>query len=90
MKLFCKVTCAILVLVSVFGAFIEVKSINDVKDCKAYWEEVGEESTANLNKLEDGINTLSENHDAYIDGKAQLAQGEIDYAAGVDKLAAGR
>lgn len=82
--------CAALIIASAAGAYVEVKAIDDVKDCKAYWEEVGEESTANLNKLEDGINTLSENHDSYISGKAQLAQGEKDYAAGVLKLENGR
>ena len=91
----------LLVAAALFGFYGGAVNLNDVLACKDYWEKAGEESTANMNKLEDGLNQLKENEQAYLDGKDQvaegektlaegeatLAQGEADYAAAPGKLA---
>ena len=93
----------LLVAAALFGFYGSAVSLNDVLACKDYWEKAGEESTANMNKLEDGLNQLKENEQAYLDGidqvadgekaladgEAQYAQGLADYAAAPGKLAAG-
>ena len=94
----------LLVAAALFGFYGGAVNLNDVLACKDYWEKAGEESTANMNKLEDGLNQLKENEQAYLDGKDQvaegektlaegeatLAQGEADYAAAPGKLADAR
>lgn len=93
----------LLVAAALFGFYGSAVNLNDVLACKDYWEKAGEESTANMNKLEDGLNQLKENEQAYLDGidqvadgekaladgEAQYAQGLADYAAAPGKLAAG-
>ena len=93
----------LLIAAALFGFYGGATNLNDVLACKDYWEEEGEKSTANLNKLEDGINQLKDNEQAYLDGvdavadgektlaqgKEDLAQGEADYAAGEQALAEG-
>jgi hypothetical protein len=79
----------LLVAAALFGFYGGAVNLNDVLDCKDYWEKAGEESTANMNKLEDGLNQLKENEQAYLDGKEQVAQGEKDLAAGEATLAEG-
>ncbi len=93
----------LLVAAALFGFYGGAVSLNDVLACKDYWEKAGEESTANMNKLEDGLNQLKENEAAYLDGKEQVAEGEktladgeaqyaqglADYEAAPAKLAAG-
>ena len=93
----------LLVAAALFGFYGSAVSLNDVLACKDYWEKAGEESTANMNKLEDGLNQLKENEQAYLDGKDQVAEGEkaladgeaqyaqglADYEAAPGKLAAG-
>ena len=71
-------------------------NLNDVLACKDYWEVKGEQTTADMNKLEDGINQLKDNEEAYLDGldavadgEEALAKGEADYAAGQATLAQG-
>lgn len=94
----------LLVAAALFGFYGGAVNLNDILNCKDYWEEAGEKSTADMNKLEDGLNQLKDNEQAYLDGldqvaqgekdlaagEAQLAQGEADYAAAPGKLAAGR
>ena len=93
----------LLVAAALFGFYGGATNLNDVLACKDYWEKAGEESTANMNKLEDGLNQLKENEAAYLDGKDQVADGEkaladgkaqyeqglADYEAAPAKLAAG-
>ena len=46
----------LLVAAALFGFYGGAANINDVLACKDYWEKASEESTANMNKLEDGHN----------------------------------
>ena len=93
----------LLIAAALFGFYGSAVNLNDILACKDYWEEAGEKSTADMNKLEDGLNQLKDNEQAYLDGKDQLAEGEqtlaageaqyaqglADYAAAPGKLAAG-
>ena len=99
-----KALSVLLVAAALFGFYGSAVTVNDLLACKDYWEEAGEKSTADMNKLEDGLNQLKDNEQAYLDGKDQLAdaevqlaegeatlaQGEADYAAAPGKLAAAR
>lgn len=85
-----KALSILLIVAAVFGFYGGAVNIKDVLACKAYWEEEGRKTDENLNKLEDGINQLSENNAAYLDGVDQVAQGEKDLAAGEKDLAAGK
>lgn len=98
-----KALSVLLVAAAIFGFYGSAVSVNDILACKDYWEEAGEKSTADMNKLEDGLNQLKENEQAYLDGQDQLAEGEKaladgeaqyeqglkDYAEAPGKLAAG-
>ncbi|MBQ0018455.1 MAG: hypothetical protein KBS63_04470 [Clostridiales bacterium] len=91
-----KALSILLIVAAVFGFYGGAVNLKDVLACKDYWEVEGEKSTENLNKLEDGINQLKENEQAYLDGldkvaqgEQDLAKGEADYAAAPAKLAAG-
>ena len=79
----------LLVAAALFGFYGGAVNLNDVLACKDYWEKAGEESTANMNKLEDGLNQLKENETAYLDGKDQLAEGEKTLADGEAQYAQG-
>ena len=79
----------LLVAAALFGFYGSAVNLNDVLACKDYWEKAGEESTANMNKLEDGLNQLKENEQAYLDGKQQVADGEVALAEGEATLAEG-
>ena len=68
----------LLVAAALFGFYGSAVNLNDILACKDYWEKAGEESTANMNKLEDGLNQLKENEQAYLDGKEQVADGRTD------------
>ena len=72
----------LLILAACFGFYGSAVSLNDVLACKDYWEEEGEKTTADLNKLEDGLDELQENTEAYLDGIEQVKQGEADLVAG--------
>lgn len=79
----------LLVAAALFGFYGGATNLNDVLACKDYWEKAGEESTANMNKLEDGLNQLKENEQAYLDGQDQVADGEKTLADGEKTLADG-
>ncbi|MBR3126181.1 MAG: hypothetical protein IKF42_12285 [Mogibacterium sp.] len=79
----------LLVAAALFGFYGGAVNLNDVLACKDYWEKAGEESTANMNKLEDGLNQLKENEQAYLDGKQQVADGEVALADAEVQLADG-
>lgn len=99
-----KALSVLLVAAALFGFYGSAVTVNDLLACKDYWEEAGEKSTADMNKLEDGLNQLKDNEQAYLDGidqvaegektlaegEATLAKGEADYAAAPGKLAAAR
>ena len=86
----------LLIAAALFGFYGGAVNLNDVLACKDYWEEEGKKSTADMNKLEDGLNQLKDNEQAYLDGldkvaegEDALAQGEADYAEGQATLAKG-
>ena len=86
----------LLIAAALFGFYWGAVNLNDVLACKDYWEVKGEQTTADMNKLEDGINQLKDNEEAYLDGldavadgEEALAKGEADYAAGQATLAQG-
>ena len=58
----------LLIAAALFGFYGAAVNLNDVLACKDYWEEEGERTTADMNKLEDGLNELKENEMAYLDG----------------------
>ena len=84
-----KVLSVVLILASLFGLCAGGLTLKDMLNCKAYWEQKGEESDASITLLEDGLNQLKENESAYNDVLASLAQGENDYEAGQLELDAG-
>lgn len=86
----------LLIAAAIFGFYGGAVSLNDILACKDYWEVEGEKSTADMNKLEDGLNQLKDNEKAYLDGieavadgEKQLADGEAELAKGEAKLADG-
>ena len=80
----------LLIAAALFGFYGGAINLNDVLACKEYWEIKGEESTADMNKLEDGLNQLKENEQAYLDGVDALADGEQALADGEVALAKGQ
>ena len=80
----------LLVAAALFGFYGSAVNLNDVLACKDYWEEAGEKTTADMNKLEDGLNQLKENEEAYLDGLQQVADGEEALAQGEKDLEAGK
>ncbi len=64
-----KTLSAVLAVVALIGLVSGGMTINDVLGAKSYYEQKDVESTANLNKLDDGLNTLQENEQAYLDGR---------------------
>ena len=92
-----KALSVLLVAAAIFGFYGSAVTVNDLLACKDYWEEAGEKSTADMNKLEDGLNQLKDNEQAYLDGVDQIAEGEqtlaaaeAAYAAAPAQLAAAR
>lgn len=85
-----KALSVLLIIAAIFGFYGGAVNLKDVLDCKAYWEEEGRKTDENLNKLEDGINQLSENETAYLDGKDQIADAEVALANGEAQLAEGK
>ncbi len=79
----------LLIAAALFGFYGSAVNLNDILACKDYWEEAGEKSTADMNKLEDGLNQLKENEQAYLDGQEQLAEGEKTLADGEAQYAQG-
>ena len=86
----------LLIAAALFGFYGGAVNLNDVLACKDYWEVKGEETTADMNKLEDGLNQLKENEEAYLDGidavadgEEALAKGEAEYEEGQATLAQG-
>ena len=79
----------LLIAAALFGFYGSALNLNDILACKDYWEEAGEKSTADMNKLEDGLNQLKENEQAYLDGQEQLAEGEKTLADGEKQYAQG-
>ena len=84
-----KVLSILLVAAALFGFYGSAVNLNDILACKDYWEEAGEKSTADMNKLEDGLNQLKDNEQAYLDGVEQVADGEKALADGEAQYAEG-
>ena len=79
----------LLIAAALFGFYGGAVNIQDVLAAKDYWEKKSEQTTADLNKLEDGLNTLEENKEAYLDGVDKVAEGEKTLAEGEETLAQG-
>jgi uncharacterized phage infection (PIP) family protein YhgE len=79
----------LLIVAALFGFYGGASSLTDVLACKDYWEKEGEKSTADMNKLEDGLNQLGDNEEAYLDGVKQVADGEVALEEGKQTLAQG-
>jgi len=77
----------LLIVAALFGFYGGASSLTDVLACKDYWEKEGEKSTADMNKLEDGLNQLGENEQAYLDGVQKLAENEPKLEEGKQTLA---
>ena len=84
-----KALSVLLVAAALFGFYGSAVTVNDLLACKDYWEEAGEKSTADMNRLEDGLNQLKDNEQAYLDGLQQVADGEIALADGEAQYAQG-
>lgn len=80
----------LLIAAALFGFYGGAVNLNDVLACKDYWEEEGEKSTADMNKLEDGLNQLKDNEQAYLDGLDAVADGEQALEDGEAALAEGQ
>ena len=80
----------LLIAAALFGFYGGATSLTDVLASKDYWEEEGEKSTADMNKLEDGLNQLKDNEQAYLDGQKTLADGEKKLADAEVQLEEGR
>ena len=89
-KLMKKGLSVLLVAAALFGFYGGAVSLNDVLACKDYWEVEGERSTADMNKLEDGLKQLQDNEEAYLDGLDQVADGEEELAKGEAEYAEGQ
>lgn len=90
MKSSVKILSVILILASIFGLVGGGIGLADVLDCKGYWEDKSVKSNEDLTTLEDGLNTLAENKQAYIDGLAAYEQGSKDYEDGQKTLEDGK
>ncbi len=84
-----KALSAVLAVVAVIGLVASGMTVNDVLGAKSYWEQKSIESDENLAKLEDGLNQLQENEQAYLDGREELADGKAEYAEGQQTLEQG-
>ena len=80
----------LLIAAALFGFYGGATSLTDILASKDYWEEQGEKSTADMNKLEDGLNQLKDNEKAYLDGQKTLADGEKKLADAEVQLEEGR
>lgn len=87
----------LLIAAALFGFYGGAVNVQDVLAAKDYWEKKSEQTTADLNKLEDGLKTLDENKETYLDGldkiaegEQTLAEGEANYEAAPAKLADAR
>ena len=80
----------LLIAAALFGFYGGATSLTDILASKDYWEEQGEKSTADMNKLEDGLNQLKDNEKAYLDGQKTLADGEKQLADAEVQLEEGR
>lgn len=92
-----RVFSGILALVCVLCLVLSGIGLKQTLDCKAYWEEQGDEAKEGFDKLEDGINQLRDNEDAYLsgveayeDGLEEYEKGEAELAAGAGKLQDGQ
>ena len=79
----------LLIAAALFGFYGGAVNVQDVLAAKDYWEKKSEQTTADLNKLEDGLKTLDENKETYLDALDKIAEGEQTLAEGEEELANG-
>lgn len=81
------VVLLITALIALVGGVQVLQGISGSRD---YWTKKGEETTENLNTLEDGLNKLGDNEKTYLEGRSALKDGKQEYANGVEALEQGR
>ena len=79
----------LLIIAAIFVLYGGAVSMNDVLASRTYWENENEKMTADLNKLEDGLNYLKDNEQAYLDGNEKLAKNEKKLSDSEEELADG-
>lgn len=84
-----KALSAVLAVVALIGLVSSGMTVKDVLGAKDYYEVKDIESTENLNKLDDGLKTLQENEQTYLDGKKQYEEGQQTLADAKQTLADG-
>jgi uncharacterized phage infection (PIP) family protein YhgE len=83
-----KVLSVVLIAAAVFGLVGGGLAIKDALSSKTYWELVSGGGDS-IGQLEDGLNQLKENEQAYLDGRVALEEGKIAYAEGQVQLEEG-
>lgn len=78
-----KILSIILCAACIWGLVGGIIGINEIKSAKAYWEQTGEEAEESFKLLDGGIEQLTENTDAYLDGVIAYEEGQDDYEAGL-------
>ncbi len=78
----------LLIAAALFGFYGGATNLNDVLACKDYFTSASGASD-DMQRLEDGLNQLKENEQAYLDGQVALAEGEKTLADGYATLADG-
>ena len=83
-----KVLSAILIAASLFGLVGGGLALKDALGSKAYWEAASGGGDS-IGMLEDGLNQLKANEQAYLDGRKALEEGKAAYAEGKAQLEEG-
>ena len=85
-----KVLSLVLIVAALLGMVGGGSSLRDVNNVKIFWEDKGEKATESINMLEDGLNQLGENEEAYLEGREALEKGKEDFAEGQEEFTAGK
>ena len=85
----CKALSVVLIIASLFGLAGGSLALKDALGSKEYWENASSGGDS-IGMLEDGLNQLKANEQAYLDGRDALAAGEEAYAEGVKTLEEGQ
>jgi len=81
-----KTICIFLALTCALGLFGTIRGLNEIMECKEYWEEVKEEALDQFTLLDDGIKQLSENRSTYTEGVDTYETGLETYEEGIKTL----
>ena len=90
MKKTVRVMSLLLIVAALLGFVGGGSTLRDVMDVKSYWENRGEETTESINMLEDGLNQLGENEEAYLEGRKALEEGRKTLEEGKEEYDAGK